>query len=328
MTLTVYWPRKERPDAVELLENGLDTDVKLIWGPEPPERYDVLIAGRPDRDQLTGCPDLDALVIPFAGIPTSTRETLNDFPQLRVHNLHHNAEATAEMAIALLLAAAKKIVPLDRAFRTHDWRPRYAEFTSSMLLDGKRGLVLGYGGIGQRIARVLTALGVQVRAVCRRPERHRSTAKQAGIDVRASSELSSLWPRADMVMIALPQTPETEGLIGPEEIDQMPDHAILVNVGRAPIVDPAALYDALKDGRLGGAGLDVWYNYPKDEAERANTPPADYPFHQLENVVMSPHRAGGGDVIEERRMAQLAELLNALARGETDTNRVDLSAGY
>lgn len=327
MRLTAYWPRDEQPDTLDVLESSLDSGVELIWGSEPPERYDVLIAGRPDHAQLTGRPDLDALVIPFAGIPMSTRETLKDFPQLRVHNLHHNAEATAEMAITLLLAAAKRVVPLDRAFRRHDWRPRYAEFTSSMLLDGKRGLVLGYGGIGQRISRVLTALGVHVTAVCRRPEKH-TDAELAHIDVRASSELSSLWSHADVLMIALPQTPETEGLIGRDEIDRMPDHAVLVNVGRAAIVDQAALYEALKDGRLGGAGLDVWYNYPKDEAERANTPPADYPFHELENVVMSPHRAGGGDIIEARRMTQLAELLNALARGETDTNRVDLSAGY
>ncbi len=327
MALTVYWPREDRPDAVEFLEQGLASDVELLWGSEPPERYDVLIAGRPDRRYLTASPDLEALVIPFAGVPLSTRETLTDLPNLRVHNLHHNAEATAEMAITLLLASAKRIVPLDRAFRRHDWRPRYAEFTSSLLLDGKRGLVLGYGGIGQRIARVLAALGVHVTAVCRHPDKHRD-AQHVGIDVRASQELPSLWPHADVVMIALPQTPETEGLIGADEIEQLPDHAVLVNVGRAPVVDQAALYEALRDGRLNGAGLDVWYNYPSNPDERANTPPADYPFGELDNVVMSPHRAGGGDVIEERRMAQLAELLNALARGETETQRVDLSLGY
>lgn len=327
MTLTVYWPRDGRPAAVEILENGLTPNVRLHWGTEPPERYDVLIAGRPDREQLTASPDLEALVIPFAGMPTSTRKTLADFPDLRIHNLHHNAEATAEMAIALLLAAAKQLLPFDRAFREHDWRPRYEEFSTSLLLDGKRALVLGYGAIGQRIARVLASLGLAVTAVCRHPDKH-ADASQFGIEVRAVEALDELWPKAEVVTIALPQTPETEGLIGPDEIDRLPDHAVLVNVGRAPIVDQRVLYEALRDGRLGGAGIDVWYRYPSDPAERANTPPADYPFHELDNVVMSPHRAGGGDVIEERRMAELAKLLNALACGETDVGRVDLAVGY
>lgn len=327
MPLSVYWPRDEYPEAVEVLKDRLTSDVELHWGLAPPDRYDVLIAGRPDRDKLTASPDLAALVIPFAGVPMSTRETLADFPDLRVHNLHHNAASTAEMAVALLMATAKKLLPFDRAFRAHDWRPRYEDFTASMLLDGKRGLVLGYGAIGQRIAQVLNALGLRVTAVCRRPERH-PDASELGIDVRAVEELEGLWAGADVLLIALPQTPETEGLVGASELDRMPEHAVLVNVGRGPTVDQAALYEALRDARLGGAGIDVWYNYPSEPEERADTPPADFPFHALDNVVMSPHRAGGGDTVEARRMAELAELLNALARGETETQRVDLSAGY
>ena len=327
MTLSVYWPRDEYPEAVEVLQRRLSSDVQLHWGSAPPDRCDVLIAGRPDRDQLTASPDLQALVIPFAGVPMSTRATLADFPDLRVHNLHHNAASTAEMAVALLLATAKRLLPFDRALRADDWRPRYEDFTASMLLDGKRALVLGYGAIGQRIARVLNALGLRVTAVCRHPERHPDAA-DAGVDLRSTRELDDLWAQADALLIALPQTPATEGLVGASELQRMPDHAVLVNVGRGPVVDQAALYEALCDGKLGGAGIDVWYNYPSDPEERANTPPAAYPFGELANVVMSPHRAGGGDAVEARRMAELAELLNALARGQTEAQRVDLSAGY
>jgi phosphoglycerate dehydrogenase-like enzyme len=103
---------------------------------------------------------------------------------------------------------------------------------------------------------------------------------------------------------------------------------VLVNVGRGPIVDEAALYAALRDGTLYAAGLDVWYNYPADEAARAHTPPSDYPFHELDNVVMSPHRAGSSVETEALRMVHLARLLNAAARGEPMPNRVDLEAGY
>ena len=117
-------------------------------------------------------------------------------------------------------------------------------------------------------------------------------------------------------------------MIGEHELALMPPGGILVNVGRGPVVDPGALYSALRSGQLGAAGLDVWYNYPKSPEERASTPPAEFPFHELDNVVMSPHRGGGSDQTEELRMTHLAAHLNAAARGEPIPNKVDLDAGY
>jgi phosphoglycerate dehydrogenase-like enzyme len=117
-------------------------------------------------------------------------------------------------------------------------------------------------------------------------------------------------------------------MIGKEEINLLPPNAILVNVGRGPVVDQETLYQALKDKQLHSAGIDVWYNYPQDEDSRANTPPADYPFHELENVVMSPHRGGGAMDVEILRMEHLAHLLNTAAKGEPIPNRVDLTRGY
>ena len=103
---------------------------------------------------------------------------------------------------------------------------------------------------------------------------------------------------------------------------------MLVNIGRGLIVDQAALYAALRDGRLHSAGLDVWYNYPEDKEARSNTSPADFPFHELDNVVMSPHRGSDTPATEAARMPHLARLLNAAARGEPIPNRLDLIAGY
>ena len=123
---------------------------------------------------------------------------------------------------------------------------------------------------------------------------------------------------------------ETRGLIGETELALMSDSAILVNVGRGPVVDESALYLALRDGTLHAAGLDVWYNYPTDEPGRSATRPSEYPFHELDNVVMSPHRAGAPHTpeTESLRMRALADLLNAAARGEPIPNRVDLVLGY
>lgn len=99
-------------------------------------------------------------------------------------------------------------------------------------------------------------------------------------------------------------------------------------MGRGAIVDEAALYEALRSGQLAAAGLDVWYNYPRDEAAQTNTPPSQFPFHELDNVVMSPHRGGDEAGIDTLRMQNLAELLNAAALGDEMSNRVDVSAGY
>ncbi len=122
--------------------------------------------------------------------------------------------------------------------------------------------------------------------------------------------------------------PETDGLIGEPELRLLAADAVLVNVGRGPIVDEAALFHALHDGRLHSAGLDVWYNYPTGEDSRACTPAANFPFHELENVVMSPHRAGATVESNTLRMDHLASLLNKAAGGESLPDRIDIQAGY
>ena len=315
------------PAAMPALRENLAEEVRLTNGPElpsPPD-YHVLVAGRPDREQLQASPNLHTLVIPFAGVPDSTRQLLAEFPHIAVHNLHHNAAMTAEMAVALLLAAAKFIIPFDQALRRNDWSARY-EHNPSLTLDGMTALVLGFGQIGQRIAKACWALDMEVLAVRRNPQPTGSL--DFKVEVQGLEALDELLERTHALLIALPATPETKDLIGANELSRMQAGGVLVNVGRGAIVDQAALYTALKDGRLAAAGLDVWYNYPQDSAGRANTPPAGYPFHELENVVMSPHRAGASRESEAIRMAHLAALFNAAARGGPIPNQVDLQAGY
>ncbi|MEA3337035.1 MAG: NAD(P)-dependent oxidoreductase [Chloroflexota bacterium] len=130
--------------------------------------------------------------------------------------------------------------------------------------------------------------------------------------------------------ITPPLTDETKGLVGADELDLLPDGAILINVGRAAIVDEEAFYNAIVAGKLRAAGSDVWYNYPDSRESRTNTPPSRFPFNELDNMVMSPHRgaAFGSPYTERMRMLHLAQLFNAANRGETIPNRVDLARGY
>lgn len=332
-TLHVHLHTEPDAEGRVYLRDLLDADVQLTFGPDAPKpaEYEILVAGRPTRAEITASPHLQTLIIPWAGLPTSTRDLMRDFPHIAVHNLHHNAVAAAEMALAMLLAAAKFLVPMDRALRRADWRPRYGP-NPAVRLDGKTALILGYGAIGQRVGAACRGVGMRVVGIRRHPD-----PGEDDVETHPPEALHALLPRADVLFITLPHTPETDGLIGTEALARLPPRAVLVNVARGPIVEQAALYEALRDGALHAAGLDVWYNYPsgKDAGygagdARAHTPPADYPFHELDNVVMSPHRAGGlhTDATERDRMEHLAQLLNAAARGETMPNQVDLELGY
>lgn len=303
-------------DALDELRAQLDPAIRFTAGPDVPGDCEILIAGRMERAHLAASSRLHTLIIPFAGLPDPTRQLLHDFPQLAVHNLHHNAAVTAEMTLALLLAAAKFLLPIDRQFRQHDWTSRYQP--TSLTLEGKTALILGYGHIGQRVGRVCEALGMRVLGVRRNP-----SAGAFGPD-----DVPRLLPQTQVLLITLPHTAETHGLIGEKELALMPRGGLLVNVGRGPIVEEGALYQALKNQHLAGAGLDVWWQYPKAVAERTHAPPSAYPFYELENVVMSPHRGGDSLETETQRMAYVARLLNAAACGEPLPNRMDVGRGY
>jgi phosphoglycerate dehydrogenase-like enzyme len=310
-------------DWIERLKADLDTDIEVTSGEPPTESsYEVLVAGVPERRHLTASDKLRSLVIPWSGLPKPTRELMLDFPHIAIYNLHHNAAATAEMAVALMLAAAKSIVPIDHAFRSNDWSPRYKESEAS-LLDGKRAVILGYGAIGRRIAGACHGLGMHVDGV----KREAGTAPERFARVHAASELDDVLRGAQVLFVCVPLTPDTRGLIGARELALLADDAIVVNVARGRVIDETALYDELKSGRL-RAGLDVWYLYPQDEAARTTQPPSQFPFHELDNVVMTPHIAGHTRDVEQHRRRELAQLLNSLTRGAPPPHRVDPQRGY
>jgi len=317
----------QTPTDIELniLRGNLDPKIELTFGDQIPDRaeYHILVGGVPTREFVEASSNLTKLVVPWAGLPISTRELMQEFPEITVHNLHHNAAPTGEMALALLFAAAKFVLPYDKALRSHDWAPRYQP-NPSMLLHGKTALILGYGAIGKFVGKVLTAMEMRVLGVRRNPVAE----LEGDVEIYGLVSLPQLLPQAEVLVISLPGTPETEGLLGEIELALLPQGAVLVNVGRGPIVEAGALYNALREGHLRGAGLDVWYNYPPDPESRSQTPPADFNFNELENVVMSPHRGGGSEDSEQLRMVHLAMLLNSAARGDSIPNRVDLAAGY
>ena len=306
-------------EDIDFLKNLLGNHVSLSSGKMPKNpKLSILVGGRFTDHDIAPYPNLRSIIIPWAGVPPGTLELVRKCPDISLHNIHHNSVSASEMAITLMLAAAKRIIPADRALRNNDWSPRYKP--NGMVIDNSRVLVVGWGAIGARIGKICQAMGARVKGISRRGFGNTYTPES----------LHHLLPETDIVFICVPSTAATTDLISEKQLSLLPDNSILVNIARGNVVNEKALYRALKGGTLGAAGLDVWYNYPSGESSRTNTPPSEYPFCDLPNVVMSPHRGGafGLKSQEEKRMSALASVIKNILFGKPDGSLVDLNAGY
>lgn len=201
--------------------------------------------------------------------------------------------------------------------RDGEWKRREGPKLESVYLPGKTCLRLGSGAIGQELVGRLEGLGVGVSALRRSPSKDNKV-KQYGRDERHEAL------EADVVIVSLPATPETKLLLDKRAFSATKQGVILVNVGRGEVIDETALYEALTSGKVSGAGLDVWWNYPKDEE---GVTPAKVPLHELPQVVMSPHRAAQYEAWGLTSFRDVAKTRNAVAEGES-RNEVDPATGY
>jgi len=324
MSLRVLW--RNAKTAADARDLPVPPDVELRFaGPgevAPSDRdwAEAIVTGSAPAGLLAG-PALRHIVVPFAGVSPELREAALARPQVSVHNSHYNAVMVAHQALALMLACTHDVVAADTAMRRGDWGKDETTAPISIFLPGKVALLLGFGHIGKALVAPLRALGMEVRAWRRRPE------PEEGVFTYGRSELLEALAAADAVLISLPATPETVGRVGAAELAVMKPVAVLVNVGRGAVVDEEALYRALAERRLKAAGIDVWYDYPPKGDGLVRTFPSKFPFQELDNVVMSPHRAN--DVAGWQRASALdtMETLACLARGEP-RNLVEVLCSY
>lgn len=325
MTLKVLWRSNLAADIVANHRDLFDTSIDLTIETDKDKAkqlhgYEVLVDGSPDS-ALLDAPTLKHVVVPYVGVNDALRENVLARPHLKLYNSHFNDGFVAQHAVALLLACANRLLEADRALRQGDWRPRYDDTFESVFLPGKTCLLLGYGAIGRKVETRVRGLGMSVSALRREPNKG-GEMKEYGPD-----ELHEALAAADAVVVSLPSTPQTKKMLDETAFEALKPGSILVNVGRGDVIDEQALYNALKSGHVFAAGLDVWWNYPKEEADRAHTFPADAPLHELPNVVMSPHRANQVQGWELASLRDVAQTLNALVSGE-ERNRVEPSKGY
>lgn len=219
-----------------------------------------------------------------------------------------NSEAVAEMALALALAVTRRVAELDRRIRSGEVVKRI-NYLGIELWEKTVG-VIGMGNIGTRIARkYLAAFGAKLIAY----DPYAPDGGWPDIPHERVSSLDELLQRVDLVTIHTPLTPETKHLIGRRELALMKETAVLVNVSRGEIVDEEALYDALKSGRIFGAGLDVFKKEP---------PTTDNPLVGLPNIVVTPHAAGGTRETQEKSSLVTAQQLVHVLNGGQPMNRV------
>jgi len=219
-----------------------------------------------------------------------------------------NSEAVAEMGLALALAVTRRVAEFDRRIRSGEVVKRIQSL--GIELWEKTVGVIGMGNIGTRIARKYHA-AFNTKLLAYDP--YTPDGRWPDIPHERVSSLSELLPRVDLLTIHTPLTPETRHLIGRRELGLMKETAVLVNVSRGEIVDEEALYDALKSGRLFGAGLDVFKKEP---------PTTDNPLVSLPNVVSTPHAAGGTRETQEKSSLVTAQQLVHVLNGGQPLNRV------
>ena len=253
--------------------------------------------------------------VPGAGLDRIDRASLPAATSLA--NVHGHETAIAEYVLGAMLAMSRSFGRLDAALRVGRWESQWAPGTPPAPwpeLAGRTLGILGYGHIGQALARRARAFDMDVLAI-----RRNAPASDPYADVFGPGRLHHVLGRADYLAVTLPLTPATRSLIGEGELRRMKESAILINVARAEIVDEDALYHALAAKRIAGAALDVWYRYP---ASTAPTFPSRQPFHELPNVLMTPHVSGWTDGMLAARAQLIAENIRRIAEGVPPANLV------
>lgn len=223
-----------------------------------------------------------------------------------VCNCFGHEQAIAEYVMSALLARDIPLAEADARLRKGDWA--YWAGSPDRVhgeIAGKTIGLLGFGHIGKAIARRAKAFEMQVHVANRSP-----VATSDLVDRSFTLDaLAAFWGSVDVVVVSVPLTPQTTGIVDAAAFAAMKPGAVVVNVGRGPTIDETALYEALKGGRIGGAVIDTWYQYPGPHMPGPN--PSKLPFHELSNVLMTPHMSGWTSGTIRRRQQTMADNVRA-----------------
>ncbi|HEY7489059.1 MAG TPA: NAD(P)-dependent oxidoreductase [Streptosporangiaceae bacterium] len=258
-----------------------------------------------DAAAVAAAPHLALVQMPSVGVDSCDLDALTAAGVPVANAAGANARSVAEWAVGAAFALCRRLAWGDRQVRAGEWPQQEILRRGTRELHTQRVGVLGYGAIGAEAARLFAALGCVVSYWSR--SRHQDA-------VATYRDLDDLLANSDVLVVAVPLTPETSGLLGPERLALLPPGAMLINVARGGIVAEDALRAALDAGRLGGAALDVYDVEP---------PPAGDPLRAHADVLLSPHVAGATGQAQLNIVSLVVENITAAVQGRPVRNVVN-----
>ncbi|MET9069667.1 phosphoglycerate dehydrogenase [Streptosporangium sandarakinum] len=309
--------------AEELSEAGLavlgaDFDVRHVDGADRAQflpalaGVDALIvrsATQVDAEAIAAAPKLRVVARAGVGLDNVDVEAATKAGVMVVNAPTSNITSAAEHTVALILASARNVAQAHSALKGGEWkRSKY----TGVELDEKVVAILGLGKIGQLVAQRLQPFGVELIAY----DPYLQPARAAQMGVRLVS-LEEALAEADFITVHLPKSKETIGLIGDKELRAVKPTVRLINVARGGIIDENALYSAIKEGRVAGAGIDV---FPKE-------PVTDSPLFELDQVVVTPHLGASTHEAQEKAGTQVARSVKLALAGEFVPDAVNVQGG-
>ncbi|TFV60104.1 hydroxyacid dehydrogenase [Mycobacterium sp. PS03-16] len=306
-------------------ESALPAGTEVYWSdPADPAALreavrdaDVYVGGRFAAELATVAQRLRLVHAAGAGTDKIAFDALS--ADVLVANTFRHEQSIAEYIVATAVLMRRRFLEQDRALRTGRWATSVYDrsIPQPAALCGALVGFVGFGHIGRRSWDVLRALGADGIAVTGsgRLDAAAEQLRWAG----DTGQLTRLMTEADVVVVSAPLTERTVGMIGADELRALGPAGVLINVGRGPLVAEAALYEALSQGVIGGAAIDVWYTYPGADGYGQ---PSDLPFGELPNVLMTPHSSGVTDHTFSGRCDDITDNIGRLQRGETLRNLV------
>lgn len=313
--MIIVLPALARP----LLEKHLPADAEIRWFASAEDAYamapgaevgwlDMQVPRNTGRAISLG-EQLKLVTTIYAGTDAFPLEEMRARGTRLANGVGINTTAVAEYAVMGMLALAKDLPTIIHAQDRREW---LRDAPGKVELEDSRALIIGYGAIGRAIGRMLGGFGVQVTGV------RRSPTDEPGL--LGPDQWKPRLGDFDWVIVAAPATPETAQLIGAAELAAMKPSACVVNIARGSLVDQAALIEALEEGRIAGAFLDVTDPEPL---------PPEHPLWAAPNTLITMHLSGRAQTrMFQRAAALFLDNLNRYRHGEPLVNEVDLSLGY
>ncbi|HKD66909.1 MAG TPA: D-2-hydroxyacid dehydrogenase [Candidatus Binataceae bacterium] len=291
---------------------------------------DVMVTFRVPADLKRKAPKMKWIHLMSAGVEHALAAGVFDLPGLLLTNSSGiHGTTIGEYILGSMLAYAHRLYLPLRAQLRHEWLPNRDFMKTVFDLRGKTAGIVGYGSIGRETARLAQAFGMEVIALKRNPHDHIDPGwcapnvgdPQGLIPKRwfGPEQRVELVAQSDFIVVTLPLTPDTRHFLGAREFAAARPTAYVVNVGRGEVIDQDAIIEALKSGRLGGAGLDVTTPEPLG---------AQSPLWDIENVLLTPHISGAKQGYNDEACAVFVENLRRFTAGHPMLNLVDRSQGY